>query len=252
MTTQQPPRTQPDPPPGPMSADGLHRVSRAARIKSAAGGRPQHRCLQWRQRPLIDSHQSYQNPLGRVHVSRSIRARRSNPTISFSTCAQAHPTMEDRATKTKSIGAISSCWCRRKTSRSSLLARFRTTADPIRRLAITPRRDTGCPGASFQFATKQPRASRMPSWRNTAKARDSRNRFARDRLSRGVPGTWLLLPDEPAKSDGSQPLSTLLPTIRQHLAPSLGGIPLPKTVLPFPFRYRRLIGSFHAVKFAAA
>ncbi len=78
--------------------------------------------------------------------------------------------MELRATNTKSIGVVSSCWCTRKLSRNNRLARLRTTAEPIFPEVITPNREEAPAGKRFQLAIKHPTVNRSPAWRTAEKS----------------------------------------------------------------------------------
>lgn len=105
---------------------------------------------------------------------------------SFSTSANGLPTIEARATNTRSIGCKKSCWCTRKASRSSRRARLRMMALPSLPLVTTPSREIASGGSLRQLAIRQPQTSRWPSWRTREKSRPCLMRIARPNFSLGA------------------------------------------------------------------
>ena len=124
-----------------------------------------------RNRPSVQANHQSQAVLRDVHVSFNNPPRRSACRKSFSTSLKLLPTIEFRATKTRSTGSRNSCWCRRKVSRKSLRARLRITAPPIFFPVMTPIRLGVSPCSGNQLAIRHPTASRWPLLRTRAKSR---------------------------------------------------------------------------------
>jgi hypothetical protein len=260
MAAAYPTHRQPAPVRRPVHAQGVQRVFGAARREAAAPQRPEKECLGRRQHPTIEAHAGHQNMLNRIH-SGLLAAHFNNLALrrvvkkSRSTWAKPLPTIDGRATRTKSTGTAKSCWCRRKLSRSSRRARLRTTAPPIRPAVITPRREDVSVGNRCQLAIRHPTTSRSPLWRTRRKSRPCLMRAARANRRRGgaglPPGTTLQLigfgrPSAPVPgSDRGQPLAPHAPPVAQNPAAALARTPVQEPVLPFAANLGRLILSFH-------
>mgnify|MGYP003382063385 CR=1 FL=1 len=93
-----------------------------------------------------------------TRTSPESRAWRTAVRKSRSTSRNVLPTIDLRATRTADTGRVNSARWRRNASRSRRLARFRTTAPPIERLATRPTRSWSSPAASAgsQFRIRQP------------------------------------------------------------------------------------------------
>jgi hypothetical protein len=104
------------------------------------------------------------------------RARRSASMKSFSTSANFFPTMDWRATSTRSTGLCKSYWWRRNASRNRRRARLRSTAPPSLRPVTTPSRDEAPWASGIQFAIRHPCTVRFPWVRARA---NSPGRFRR-------------------------------------------------------------------------
>ena len=163
----------------------FERVLRTGRREPTPPQRAEQRRFRRRQHPAIPAHRGDQNELSRIHGSLNNLPRRKAHKKSRSTSASGLPTMEDRATSTIVTGCRKSCWCNRKVSRSNRRARLRTTAGPNLRLVMTPTRGADPAGSGFQFAIKQPAASRRPPCFTSAKSRPSFKRRDRGKRNEG-------------------------------------------------------------------
>jgi hypothetical protein len=176
MASANPAKCQPAAGQRSVGPEGVQGVFGTTGSEAALPQWPEQQGLCRRNHPAIQAHGKDQDMLGRIHSTHSItrfnnRAFRSVVKRSLSTTANGFPAIEGRATSTRSTGAARSCWWTRKLSRRSRRARLRTTAPPIRRPVITPRRDGASAGSRRQFAMRQPRASRSPRWRTKPKSR---------------------------------------------------------------------------------
>ena len=161
---------------GAMKLDGFDGILRAGGIKPAPGRGSEEQPLGRRKGPAVKLNRKDDQPLdhGLAFNKPCWRSalRKSRSTSEYDLRA-----MEFLATRTRSTGRSISCWCRRKTSRRSLLARFRTVAGPTFLLETTPKRS---PLAAFlaetQLRIKDPQASRWPSSRARANWPGARRR----------------------------------------------------------------------------
>src|SRR3974390_2546738 len=124
---------EPGPPQCPVQGDRFQRVIRAAWLKPAMGEWPENEGLGGRDHPTVKLQAENNGVLRRVHVP---LRHFNNPAFrrlvkkSHSTSVNPLPAIEGRATRIRSSGCTSSCWCCRKLSRNNLRARLRSTAPP--------------------------------------------------------------------------------------------------------------------------
>lgn len=128
--------------------------------------------------------------------------------------------------------------CSRKNSRTSLFARFRSTAPPTLRLAVIPRRVSLVrPGL---WSTRKCRLAlpRLPRW---IRRKSLRERTRRARVSRRsvLPASRL------GRRHDREPLATLGPTPLQHQPATRGGHTCTKTMTAAPSEIAGLIRSLH-------
>lgn len=195
----------------------LKSVARATRIKSATSGGSEEGSLGRRKHPPIKMERENQNCPNNFHFTEfnklmCLSAERK----SCSTSASFLPTIEGRATNTRSTDCWSCCWCKRKTSRKRRRALDRNTAFPTLRLVMTPTRVALPAGNILQLRMTQPRTSRCPCSRTAAKSRLVCKRLARG--SRKRAGPELLIH---AILDRSQSFATDPPAICENSAPTL-------------------------------
>jgi len=148
--------------------------------------------------------------------------------------------MELRATKTSSMGCVNSCWCSRKLSRSNRRARLRSTAPPIFLLVTIPNFGLAPADNLFQFAIRQPCASRSPCCRTRPKSRFCASRKPRPRRRRF--GDSAVMRE---KLNRCQAFAAFAAAVAQRGASTLGGFAGKKSMLTFAPDFRWLILAFH-------
>ena len=211
-----------------MARNRLERVGRATGFKSAPPELAKQKQFSRRDHQPIKPDTQDQSMLGCVHIPCF-----NNPALrrvvkkSLSTAASGLPMIDGRAMRTRSTGAIISCWCKRKVSRSSRRARLRSTAFPRRRAVITPSRECAAVAKGCQFEIKHPVVTRSPRCRTRAKSRPCLIRAARPNRRRfGVSPPMI-------KLNGSQTLASGTPAVPQDCAATLTRITIQKPMLAF-------------------
>jgi hypothetical protein len=196
----------------PVAVQGLQCKVGTSRNEPATSATTEKRLLEWRENPSISVDKRQQRQPGRkidcrphprerldggagCHVLEGVdcgaspdaptsRARHSAWNKSRDTYEKGRPTIEWRATRTMSAGFVMKCCFKRKASRISRRARFRTTAPPSFRLVIMPTRDSEPEIDGPQFRTRHPHEIRPPSILSLPKTRPSRRRFERGNWNR--------------------------------------------------------------------
>lgn len=166
-----------------MPTNGLQSINGTSGRIAATAQWPKNEREDGREDPLVNSNQKNQNVLAGVHDVFKRRALSSARKKSRSTSENALPTIEFRATKTRSTGFVISCWCKRKLSRNKRRARVRLTALPIFLLVTIPTRVGEFSGSKSQFAIKHPMARRSPLFLARRKSRASFIRRVRGKSS---------------------------------------------------------------------
>src|SRR5690606_3667738 len=129
---------------------------------------------------------------------------------------------------------------RRAASRRRRLARLRTTAPPILRVAVNPRRTEGSPSArSSCWTTTAPRAWETPlaAARNWGRL-NRRSIFIRSVMRPALKGNGRV-------TSGRQALAALGAATRDNLLAVRGGHPRTEAVTALAHESRRLIGPLH-------
>jgi len=181
MAATDPTTGQPTALPDAVPANGLHRISRTGGLVPTTPQGPKQSHLHRRKQPAIGLNQSDDKLPSRFHGLLNSPAwfniRNRLPATAGPFCS----TMERRAIKTSATGRAKSCWCKRKASRKSRRARFRSTDAPMRRPVIMPSCDPEPSGKGNQLAIIHPATRRSPCSFIRRNSRGSQRRIARDK-----------------------------------------------------------------------
>jgi len=182
MTTGQALESEPAAMEGSMLLDGLQGVIRTGGVKAATASRCQGMecrreqiAIEVQQRENQPTGQQFQNITASpeyIHSVSRVRAPIAPLNLRSTSFCPAFK-MDRRATQTISHDSGSISWFKRKVSLSNRLARFRSTAFPTRRDAITPIRRSGGArsGRALKLREKKPHSRRIPMERRVSNSR---------------------------------------------------------------------------------